>query len=247
MRSRSIPEGFEAERTLPSLPYLLGYFNRSMRGNMSTIDPKPVKTKRSPNPKLLPIAALLLVVLALLFMATPLLRPAGAFRGGGNFGNRGNGQTVPPNGFAIPGGGSQGQVVPGQGGGPQGQVSPGQGNPNFTGRRLSGFGGFLGGFVGPVVYFIALLVSLAAAVGMFMTKRWGQVLGIIMAVLYFLLGLLSLIPIVLTSFIGFRNPLSLILGIVHLLLAVAVIVVASIPAKMVAPPAVPATPTAVST
>jgi hypothetical protein len=202
---------------------------------MSTLDPKPVKTKRLLNPKLLPIAALLLVVLALLFMATPLLRPSGAFQRGGNFGNRGSGQTVPPNGFVI------------QGGGPQGQVLPGQGGTNLPARRFAVGGGLLGGFVGPVVYFIALLLSLAAAVGMFMTKRWGQVLGIIMAVLYFLLGLLSLLPIILTSFIGLRNPLSLILGIVHVLLAVAVIVLASIPAKKVIPAIVPATPPAVST
>jgi hypothetical protein len=214
---------------------------------MSTLDPKPVKTNRLPNPKLLPIAALLLVVLALLFMATPLLRPAGAFRRSGNFGNRGSGQSVPPNGFVFQGGGSQGQVVPGQGGGSQGQVSPGQGGQNFTGRRFSVFGGLLGGFIGPVIYFIALLVSLAAAIGMFMTKRWGQVLGIIMAVLYFLLGLLSLLPILLTSFTGLRNPLSLILGIVHLLLAVAVIVVASIPTKKVTTVAIPVTPPSVST
>ena len=33
-----------------------------------------------------------------------------------------------------------------------------------------------------------LLVSLAAAVGMFIAKRWGQVLGIVMAVIYLLSG-----------------------------------------------------------
>jgi hypothetical protein len=221
--------------------------NNSLRGNMSTLDPKPVKTKSFPNPKLLPIAALLLIVLALLFMATPLLRSTRGFQGGGNFANRGNGQTVPPNGFVFRGNGSQGQVSPGQDGGPQIQVSPGLGGRNLTGRRFAVGGGLLGGFIGPVIYFIALLVSLAAAIGMFMTKRWGQVLGIIMGVLYFLLGLLSLLPIIFTSFLGLRNPLSLILGIVHVLLAVAVIVLASIPAKKVTAVVVPVTPPAAST
>ena len=48
-------------------------------------------------------------------------------------------------------------------------------------------------------YFVALLLSLVAALGMLYTKRWGQVLGIIMAVLYGLLGLVSLLPILLMS------------------------------------------------
>jgi hypothetical protein len=207
---------------------------------MSTLVAKPIK-KRILNPKLLPIAALVLVVLALLFMASPLMPSTGGFPAGGNFNPPANGQPLPQNG------------VPSQGGGPQGQGFPSQGGPNSPGQPFGGRGGGLPGFgllsgiTGTIVYFMALLVSLAAAVGMFMTKRWGQVLGIIMAVLYLLLGLLSLIPIILTSFTGFRNPLSLILGIVHLLLAAAVIVVASIPAKMVTPPEAPATPTAVST
>ena len=100
----------------------------------------------------------------------------------------------------------------------------------------------MNGITGTIVYAIALLVSLAAAVGMFISKRWGQVLGIIMAILYFLLGLVSLLPTILMSFLGIRNFLGLILGVVQLLLAVAVIVLASIPAKkdktpaMVVPP-----------
>ena len=214
---------------------------------MSTTDPKPVKTKRLLNPKLLPIAALLLVVLALLFMATPLLRSTRGFQGGGNFTARGNGQPVPQNGFVIRGNGAQGQVSPGQSGGPQVQVSPGQGGSNLTGRRFGVGAGLLGGFAGAILYFVLLLVALAAAVGMFMVKRWGQVLGIIMAVLYFLLGLLSLLPLIFMSFVGMRNPLSIILGVVHVLLAVAVIVLASIPAKKVPSPVVAAaTPPAVT-
>lgn len=98
-----------------------------------------------------------------------------------------------------------------------------------------------------IIYFIALLVSLAAAVGMYIPKRWGKVLGIIMAALYGLLGLVSLLPVLLLSALGTRNPLSLILGILHLLLAIAVIVLASIPAKQEMPPPIPAAPPVAST
>ena len=185
---------------------------------MSTIDPKPVKTKRLPNPKLLPIAALVLVVLALLFMATPLLRASGGPQRNGNFVTQGNGQTPPRN--IIPGGGGVQRFFGGGSG-----ASP---------RQISIGGGLLGGIAGSIFYFVLLLVSLAAAIGMFMTRRWGQVLGIILAVLYSLLGLVSLLPLLLSISFGVRNPISLILGVLHLLLAVSVIVLASIPAKKAA-------------
>jgi hypothetical protein len=185
---------------------------------MSTIDPKPVKIKRLLNPKLLPIAALVLVVLALLFMATPLLRASGGPQRNGNFVTQGNGQTPPRN--IIPGGGGV-QRLFGSGSG----ASP---------RQISIGGGLLGGIAGSIFYFVLLLVSLAAAIGMFMTRRWGQVLGIILAVLYSLLGLVSLLPLLLSISFGVRNPISLILGVLHLLLAVSVIVLASIPAKKAA-------------
>ena len=200
---------------------------------MSTQEAKPV-VKRVLNSKLLPIAALSLVVLALLFMATPLLR---ASRGGqrGAFGNPGNGQGFSQNGTVVQGG---------SGAAPQ--FFSAQGGANPSGRRFVFGGGLLGGATGAIVYFIALLISLAAAVGMLYTKRWGQVLGIIMAVLYGLLGLVSLLPILLASSLGIRNPLSLILGILHVALAIAVIVLASIPARQVAASAVPAAPPAAS-
>lgn len=182
---------------------------------MSTIDLKPAKTKKLPNPKLLPIAALVLVVLALLFMATPLLRASGGLQRNGNFVTQGNGQTPPRN------------IIPGGGGVPRFFGSGSGASP----RQISIGGGLLGGIAGSIFYFILLLVSLAAAVGMFITKRWGQVLGIIMGVFYGLLGLVSLLPLLLVSFSGRLNLLSLVLSAVHLLLAVAVIVLASIPAK----------------
>jgi hypothetical protein len=203
---------------------------------MSTLEAKPV-IKKMLNPKLLVVAAILLVVLALLFLATPLLRTNSGFQGqaGRTYILRNNGQTLPggENGFTNPG------DLPG------GQVYPGQSGSIFPTRRLAGQGGLLGfgllgGMGGTILYAIALLVSLAAAVGMFMVKRWGKILGIIMAVVYLLLSLLGLLPTLLMSFIGLRNPLTLILNIAELLLAVAVIVLASLPAKKSALPAAPA-------
>jgi hypothetical protein len=184
---------------------------------MSTPNAKPVKGKKL-NPKLLSIAALLLVVLALLFLATPLIRPAAGLQRAGNFAIQTNGQPVTQNGSTAPS------------------------------RPLAiRSGGMFSGVASIIIYFIALLVSLAAAVGMYIPKRWGKVLGIIMAALYGLLGLVSLLPVLLLSALGTRNPLSLILGILHLLLAIAVIVLASIPAKQEMPPPIPAAPPVAST
>ncbi len=203
---------------------------------MSTLDAKHVK-KKNLNPKLLAIAAVLLILLALLFLATPLLRMNSGFQRDGNLPNQFNGQPLPgeENGFTAPG-----TIQPGQG-------FPGQGGSNIPGRQFGAGGGrmgfeLLGGMGGTIVYAVALLISLIAALGMFMVKRWGQLLGIIMAVFYGLLALVSLLPILLLSFMGMRNPLNLALGIVNLLLPVAVIVLASIPGKELAVPATPLVP-----
>jgi hypothetical protein len=191
---------------------------------MSNPDAQQIK-KRNLNSRLLPIAALVLIVLALLFMATPLLRTARGFQNRGNFVPQSSGQTFPQNGLQGQGNGSSGL--------------PGQNGSNFPNRQFA-FRGFsiLGGVTGAIVFFGALLVSLVAALGMFYARRWGQVLGIIMAVLYGLVGLLSLLPILLTGSLTFRNPFSLILGIVHVLLALSVIVLAAIPARHVVTPVV---------
>ena len=150
---------------------------------MSTPDTKPAKNKIL-NTKLLTVAAVILMMLALLFMATPLLSPANSFQGGSNFDPPFDSQSLP--------GGQNG--FPGQGIDPQGQGIPGQNGENFTNRQFSGQGGLpgfglLSGVRGTIVYAIALLISLAAAAGMFMAKRWGKILGIIMAVIYRLLPL----------------------------------------------------------
>jgi hypothetical protein len=181
---------------------------------MSTLETKPRKV-RILNTRLLPIAALLLVLLALLFLAAPLVRTAGGTQRAGNFVLQANGQSAAPNG------------VP---------ATPAAGATPSTTRRIAVGGGRTIIFI----YFAALLISLAAALGMLFTKRWGQVLAIIMAVLYGLFGLVSLLPLLFGRVVGAPNPVGLILGIVQLLLALAVIVLASIPGRPGTPP-VPAT------
>jgi hypothetical protein len=198
------------------------------------------------NSKTLTIAAAVLLVLALLFMATPLLRVtgiSGANRTG--FAGRFNGQTTPgaPNSFPGFGNGSQGN------GNSTNPTTP----TNPTGRTFNGgarslFGlGLLSGITGTIFYGIALLVSLVAAVGMFLTKRWGQVLGIIMGVVYLILALISFLPILLAGFLRDLNFLSLSLTVLHVVLAIGVIVLALIPAKKMLTPSTldkPATPPA---
>ena len=173
---------------------------------MSTLETKPRKV-RILNTRLLPIAALLLVLLALLFLAAPLIRTAAGIQRSGNVVLQTNGQSAAPNGAAA---------------------TPAAGaTTNSTTRRIAVGGGRATIFI----YFVALLISLAAALGMLFTKRWGQVLAIIMGVLYGLFGLVSLLPLLFIRSVGAPNPVSLILGVVQLLLAVAVIVLASIPGK----------------
>lgn len=214
---------------------------------MSTLEAKPRKV-RILNPKLLSIAALVLVVLALLFLAAPLIRQATGFQSTGIFipsGNAGSGQVTSTSaGGAGPSllintsgtggsGGSSASGATGQGSGNQFFIGGGggnqvQGGTNLPARRIT-IG--TGSRVGVILYFVALLVSLAAAVGMLFTKNWGRVLAIVMGVLYGLLGLVSLLPLLLIRFVGSPNPATTVLGIVHVLLAVSVIVLASIPGK----------------
>jgi hypothetical protein len=201
------------------------------------------------NSKTLTLAAVILMVLALLFMATPLLRVS-AISGRSGFNRQFTGQTAPggQDGFPFQGTGvpRQGNNVPGQGNDFQGQgnstTNPSQ---QFAGGSSLLRLGFLSGMNGIIVYTIALLISLAAALGMFFTKRWGQILGIVMGIIYLILGLLSFLPMVLLGFARALNALSLGLTILHLVLAIAVIVLAVIPAKKaVAPVAVETPPVA---
>lgn len=206
---------------------------------MSTMEPKQDKRKLL-NPKLLTAAAIMLIVLALLFMATPLLRTAGGFESRGSFVTR-NGQFTNPNGqFTNPNGSDTQQ------GFRQFQNGSGQGSTNLPTRRFAFGGGLLAGVAGTFIYFGALIVSVVAALGMFTLKRWGKALGIVMGVLYLLVGLLSLVPLLFLGAFGLRNPVTLVLGIIHVLLAIAVIVFASIPGKQPLAPAEPPPPVAVA-
>ncbi len=72
---------------------------------MSTLEPKPVKATKALNPTMLTIAAILLIVLALLFLASPLLGLNRGARRAGNFQRQFTGQ----NGQNLPGGGTNGQ------------------------------------------------------------------------------------------------------------------------------------------
>jgi hypothetical protein len=195
------------------------------------------------NSKTLMIAAGVLLLLALLFMATPLLRVtgiSGANRTG--FTRQFTGQTTPgaPNRFPGFGNGNQGQ---GNSTNPTTPTNPT--GRSFAGRTPSVFSfTFLNGTTGILIYGFALLVSLVAAVGMFLTKRWGQLLGIVMGALYLILAVLGLIPTIMVAFTFARgfNALSLGLSILHLVLAIAVIVLALIPARKILAPAAPVTP-----
>jgi hypothetical protein len=203
---------------------------------MSTLEVKPKKGTNL-NTKLLPIAAILLLVLALLFMATPLL-PISSFSGGNGFNRQFNGQNLPGGQNGLPG-----QGFPNQPGGLPGQGNTTTPNRQFTNQTPSLLRlGFLNGITGTIVYALLLLAALVAAVGMFLVKRWGQVLGIILAVVYLLLGLVSFLPMILLGFARALNGLSLGLSILRLVLAIAVIVLAMIPAKKVLAPIMPATP-----
>lgn len=213
---------------------------------MSTLEPKPVKAKAL-NQTTLTIAAILLIVLALLFLASPILGLNRGVQRGGNFNRQFNGQ----NGQVFPGGGTgngqrffnqQGQGGTGGGTG-NGFPFPGSGTTT-TGRQFGGTGllglSFLRGTTSIIVYGLALLISLVAVIGMLSLKSWGRVLGIVMAVVYLLLAILSFLPTILFSrFIGFNNPLGLVLNVLHVVLAIAVIVFALLPAKKL--PSIPTT------
>jgi hypothetical protein len=223
---------------------------------MSTVEPRPVKAKKPLNPSMLTIAAILLIVLALLFLASPLLGLNQVGGRGGNFNRQftgQNGQNFPgfnPNGGTTGTGGTGGTGgfggTGGTGGGSNGFRFQG-GTPGQTPTRTSLVGlNFLRGTLATVIYGIALLISLAAVIGMLSVKRWGKILGIVMAVVYLLLAVLTFLPTILLARFGaaFSNPLSLVLNGLHLLLALGVIIFASIPAKNLAAPVTLETPPA---
>jgi hypothetical protein len=205
------------------------------------------------NAKTLMIAAVVLVILALLVMATPLVSTTGAanrgsFTGNGTF----NGRA-----FATPQGGFTGQGFTGQtfNGGTSGTTGGTTGGTGTTTTR--GFTGanrpttllrigFLSGVEGTMVYAGLLLISLAAALGMFLTKAWGKILGILMGAVYAALALVSTLPLLFSGFLSRAiggMALSIGFNVLHLVLALVVIVLALIPAKKLLTPVAPVAPT----
>lgn len=201
------------------------------------------------NGKILSITAGLLLCLSLLYVATPLLRPTSAFGGPRIITGQGLPSGGQGGGFQVITPGDQGTIVQGQGGDMPGFPSQGQGNPNLTQRQFSGVRpgglmsfGFLNGTNGIIIYGIAFLVSLIAAVGMLQTKNWGRILGIVMGALYSLLALFSFVPLLLIrlmargSVIRVGGSIGIWLNVAQLVLALAVLVLAAVSAKKVAAP-----------
>ncbi|MEN6554848.1 MAG: DUF308 domain-containing protein [Anaerolineaceae bacterium] len=141
--------------------------------------------------------------------------PMGALPSNGS----GNGQLTPP----------QGDFTPGEG------QTPPEGNFNrddFNGQRpdSSGFPGGVPGRRGFGVsrwlslgaYVLTLLGAIAAAVGIFKARKWGVILGIIIAALLLISGVLGLF--------GAFGGLNLIIPIGKILLAAGVIILLLLPA-----------------
>jgi hypothetical protein len=153
--------------------------------------------------------------------------PMGALPSNGS----GDGQFTPPQGEFKPGEGQtppQGEFTPGEGQTPpegnfgrddlNGQRPDGSSFPGgMTGRR--GFG--LSRWLSLGGYALTLLGAVAAAIGIFRAKKWGVILGIIVAAGLLVSGVFSL----------FRTFgwLSVLIPILKILLAVAVIVLLVLP------------------
>lgn len=203
------------------------------------------------NAKILSVTAVLLLCLSLLYLATPLLRPASAFGGPRTFTGQGLTSSDQGGGVQVITPSGQGTILQGPGGDMQGFPSQGQGSPNFTQRQFSGGRpggllsfGLLNGTNGIIIiYGIALLVSLAAAVGMLMTRNWGRILGIVMGVVYSSMALYGLLPALFIGSMVRRAGISVggslisWLTVVRLVMAVAVVVLAATSAKKVSKPA----------
>jgi amino acid transporter len=211
------------------------------------------------NSTLLAIAGGILLVLALLSLATPLIRVSNTANRAGlngqlnrqNFpGGQNNGlpdQAFPGQGLPGNPGNLPGPSIPGQGQrnfGQGGQTIPFQGNVPRAAILLRF--GFLSGITGTIVFGIALIISIVAALGMFLAKRWGQVSGVIMAVVYLVLVALAILPRILFMFRIGTGFLSIGLDILRVLLAVAVIILALLPTRKgtVAAQVDPVSPTA---
>jgi hypothetical protein len=177
-------------------------------------------------PTVVTIAAILLIVLSLFVAGLGIASQYGLLgRGfvGGAFGaGQDRNRNFNPQGGFPQGGFPQGGFP--QGGFPNDQNNPG-GTQNFTPNRQAAVG--LAGLfrlirpVTIVLDVILLVLAVVAAIGLFRSKRWGAVLGIIISILLILLT----IPGMLRIF----SAVSLVENLVRIILAVAVIVLLLLP------------------
>jgi hypothetical protein len=171
-----------------------------------------MKTQR---PAVIYIAAVLLIILTLMVGGFGLARRYGLLQGTAFSGRNGLRSGFPGRG-TFP-----------QGGFPNGGFNNSQNGqtPNFNSanpnravmvRLLRLFN-----TISTVVNIGAIVLAVIAAIGLFMKKRWGAVLGIILAVILLLLG----IPGILRSF----STLAFVESTVRIVLAIAVIVLLLLP------------------
>jgi hypothetical protein len=184
-----------------------------------------MSTKR---PAAITIGAVLLLILALLVAGLGIANQFGfglLGRGiaGGRFltGRSGIRNFNPQNGF--PQNGFPQNGFP-QNGTPNDQNNQGT-TPNFTQNRQLGTGiSSIFRFLAPIslgLDIMLLVLSIIAVIGLFMTKRWGEILAIIISVLMILLTIPNIIRIF--------TPVVLIENLVRIALAVAVIVLLLLP------------------
>jgi hypothetical protein len=167
-------------------------------------------------PAVVTIAAILLIVLSIFVAGLGIASQYGLL--GQGFGNRQfiagqfqNRNSNPQGGFP-------------QGGFPNDQNNQGA-TPRFNPNRQVGSGIFrLFRLIRPVTIamdIIVLVLAVVAAIGLFKSKRWGAVLGIIISIFLILIS----IPGMLRIF----SPLVLVENLVRIILAIAVIVLLLLP------------------
>jgi hypothetical protein len=201
--------------------------------NTESTNPETANKDAKKRPTVVTIAAVLLIVLSLFVAGLGIANQFGLL--GQGFGNRqfiaGQGRNrnfTPPSGSqsnGFPQNGSPQNGFP-QNGFPSGQTGQGTTrNFTFTGRGNTGLAGILR-ILRPITIALDLILlglSIIAAIGLFMYKRWAIILAIVVSALVILLTIPSMIRIF--------STVTLIENLVRILMAVAVIVLLLLPAS----------------
>ncbi len=193
--------------------------------------PQTVVQMKPKRPTVVTVAAILLIVLTVFVAGLGAATQLGLIRGG--FGGRQftprqfrSGNFTPPSGFIGNGAGANG--FPSTGGGTNGLPGAGTGgtgtrtfNPNRTGaaslfRTLRTLQPIILG-----LEIILLVGVIVAVIGLFMNKRWGAILAIVISALVILLTIPSMIRIF--------SSITLVENLVRIGLAIAVIVLLLLP------------------